>query len=148
MARRIIPDVVKGQKLLELAPTVTVRDAARQMADRRVGAALVVDGDQLVGIFTERDMMVRIVARGRDPDRTAVGEVMTSDPRTITPESSAVDALRLMHENGYRHLPVADLEGGIVGIVSIRDFAGAEFGQIEAEERYKESLMESLSRGR
>ncbi len=147
MARKIIPDVVQGQKLLELAPTTTVRDAARQMAERRVGAALVVERGGLVGIFTERDMMVRIVARGRDPDRTAVGEVMTRDPRTITPDSAAVDALRLMHENGYRHLPVADPGGVIVGIVSIRDFAGAEFGQIEAEEQFKESFIESLGRG-
>ncbi|HSE79124.1 MAG TPA: CBS domain-containing protein, partial [Alphaproteobacteria bacterium] len=106
MVRRLIPDVVQNQDLLKLPGSATVREAARRMKSRRVGAVLVIDADdRLAGIFTERDMVNRVVAEGRDPDATALTEVMTPRPSTIGPDASAIEALRMMNDGGFRHLP-------------------------------------------
>lgn len=130
--RKIIPDVIGKQQLLELPETASVRDAAVRMRDRQVGAVLITRGSNLDGIFTERDVLNRVVAVGRDPDRTPLSEVMTRDPQTIGPDELAVDALRYMCEGGYRHLPVVE-NGQLVGIVSRRDFLGEEMAAVEDE---------------
>ena len=130
--RKIIPDVIGKQQLLELPETASVRDAAVRMRDRQVGAVLITRGSNLDGIFTERDVLNRVVAAGRDPDCTALSEVMTRDPQTIGPDELAVDALRYMCEGGYRHLPVVE-NGQLVGIVSRRDFLGEEMAAVEDE---------------
>lgn len=130
--RKIIPDVIGKQQLLELPETASVRDAAVRMRDRQVGAVLITRGSSLDGIFTERDVLNRVVAVGRDPDRTPLSEVMTRDPQTIGPDELAVDALRYMCEGGYRHLPVVE-NGQLVGIVSRRDFLGEEMAAVEDE---------------
>lgn len=133
MLRRLIPDVVRDQVLLTLPPTATVREAARQMAARHVGAVLVSDaGSRLIGIFTERDVVTRVVAPGRDPDVTPLAEVMTRDPDTIAPEATAIEALRRMHDGRYRHLPIVK-NGVVVGIVSRRDFLGIEKARLDDE---------------
>ena len=139
MARRLIPDVVHGQDVLALSPETSVREAARRMADRRIGAVLVNDGNRLVGIFTERDVMTRVVAAGLDPDRTEIRQVMTPDPATAAPEQRALDALKLMHEGGFRHLPVVE-DGRAIGIVSLRDFLAGEFAEMRAELATEEAL--------
>lgn len=131
MARRIIPDVVRNQRLVALAPSNHVREAARFMQHRNVGAVLVMEGDKLVGIFTERDMVGRVVADGLDPDITPLSQVMTANPVTVAPNELAPVALRLMDDKGFRHLPVVD-NGHVVGIVSRRDFSGIEKAQEEA----------------
>jgi len=134
MARRIIPDVVRNQRLVSLAPSNNVREAARFMQHRNVGAVLVMEGDRLVGIFTERDMVGRVVADGLDPDITPLSQVMTANPVTVPPGELAPNALRMMDERGFRHLPVVD-QGRVVGIVSRRDFNGMEKAQDEAAQR-------------
>lgn len=139
MARRLIPDVVHDQDVLTLPPETSVREAARRMADRRIGAVLVDDGARLVGIFTERDMITRVVAAGLDPDRTQIRLVMTPDPAMAAPEQRAPDALKLMHEGGFRHLPVAE-DGRAIGIVSLRDFLSGEFAEMRAELATEEAL--------
>lgn len=139
MARQLIPDVVHGQDLLTLAPDASVREAARSMTDRRIGAALVIEHGHLVGIITERDVMARVVAEGRDPDRTTVREAMTAAPTTAVPDQRSIDALKLMHEGGFRHLPI--VEGGRpVGIVSLRDFLSTEFSTMQEELEEEETL--------
>jgi CBS domain-containing protein len=130
--RRIVPDVVSNQQLLQLPPTATVRGAARAMCDRHVGAVLVTMDGQLEGIFTERDMVNRVVAEGRDPDHTTLAEVMTAAPDTIAPGATAIEALRRMDDGGYRHLPIVD-RGRLVGIVSRRDFHGEEKARLDQE---------------
>lgn len=130
--RRIVPDIIGTQDPLIMPPTATVRAAALAMRRRHVGAVLVGEGQTLAGIFTERDMVDRVVAEGRDPERTALAEVMTADPDTIAPEASAMDALRRMEDGGYRHLPVVE-RGRLIGIVSRRDFFGAEMARLEDE---------------
>jgi CBS domain-containing protein len=139
--RKIMPDVVNNQDLLQVAPTVAVREAATRMARRNFGAALVVENGGLVGIFTERDVMTRVVAAGLDPDRTTVREVMTADPRTVTPDRRALDALKAMHDGGFRHMPVVE-HGRPVGIVSLRDFLSGEFDEMRRELDEERALLE------
>ncbi|MGH6927776.1 MAG: CBS domain-containing protein [Dongiaceae bacterium] len=133
MERRIVPDVIgQRQQLLEMPASATVRDAVRRMCERKVGAVLVTSDGALQGIFTERDLMHRVVASGRDPDATRLGEVMTADPDTVEADEHAVDALALMSGRGYRHLPVLE-KGRLIGIVSRRDFLGEEIAIVEEE---------------
>jgi CBS domain-containing protein len=129
-ARRIVPDVIGDQPLVALTATDHVRDAARLMKNRHVGSVLVMNGDVLEGIFTERDMVYRVVADGLDPDLTPLSKVMTPDPDTIDAGATALEALRTMNARGYRHLPVMK-NGRVVGIVSSRDFYGEEKAEEE-----------------
>jgi CBS domain-containing protein len=97
------------------------------MAERRVGSALVMEGDSLVGIFTERDI-VRALSQDFDAPGHPIAHWMTADPMTTSPDASAEDALDTMLSRGFRHLPV--LEGGkVLGVVSIRDLSAARSGQ-------------------
>jgi CBS domain-containing protein len=108
---------VMSARLLTTGPTDTLADAARRMADRRVGAILVVEGDRLAGILTERDVL-RAAGRGTVEGR--VDEWMTADPDTVPPDATIGMAAAMMVHGGYRHVPVVE-GGALVGIVSIRD---------------------------
>ena len=90
------------------------------MAGAKSGSVLVVDGNRLVGIFSERDVMFRVVLEGRHPDYTTVEEVMTSSVLTIPPETTSDDVLRIMHQSHIRHLPVVDNRGHVLAVVSMR----------------------------
>ena len=125
MSNRNIGDLVKGQELLTAPASTPVSEAARWMQGRRVGAILVVDGDRLVGIFTERDALFRVVAEKRDPATTLLSDVMTANPTTISPRDSFPTALQIMHAGRFRHVPVVE-DGKPVGIVSSRDAMGSE----------------------
>lgn len=130
---RHLSEIVKNQKPLMLRPSATVRHAGECMRDRRVGAVLVTDGaHHLVGIFTGRDAVARVLAEGRDPNATTLAEVMTENPATIPPGKTAIEALRLMQDGGYRHLPVLE-DGKIVGILSKGDFRGNEQDRLDEE---------------
>ena len=111
--------IMQRRKLLKAAPDTDVARATQLMARRNVGALLVMDGEHLVGIFTERDVVFRVVAKGLDPSRTRIGDVMTTQVKTITPEKPLGFALMLMHDNGFRHLPVLQ-HGQPVGMISAR----------------------------
>jgi CBS domain-containing protein len=104
-----------------VAPSATVLEAVEIMAEHSVGAVAVVDNDQLLGIFTERDLMFRVVLRHRHPKDTRVGEVMTTPAETITDESREEDALVHMVERHVRHLPIVDAKGKLTGMLSIRN---------------------------
>ena len=125
MSNRNIGDLVKGQELLTAPAATPVSEAARWMQGRRVGAILVVDGDRLVGIFTERDALFRVVAEKRDPATTLLSDVMTANPTTISPRDSFPTALQIMHAGRFRHVPVVE-DGKPVGILSSRDAMGSE----------------------
>jgi len=130
---RTMSDLVRDQDALALPTSTTVMEAATHMRDRRVGAVLVTDaGRGLVGIFTGRDAVCRVVAEGKDASATTLGEIMTSDPLTITPRHTAIEALRLMQDARCRHLPVVH-EGKPVGIVSRGDFQGMELDRLDEE---------------
>jgi len=130
---RRMSDIVRNQKPLILAPTATVKHACQCMRERRVGAVLVANDDgRLLGIFTGRDAVCRALAEGRNPDVTTLEAVMTHKPDTMPPGKTAIEALRLMQDGGYRHLPVID-NGKIVGIVSKGDFRGEEQDRLDEE---------------
>ena len=140
MQRRIVPDIIENQELFTLSPSDSVRDAVRVMAERKIGAVLIKRDDQLAGIFTERDVLTRIVDAGLDANATKLAEVMTVDPDTLAPSDRAVDALMKMSSRGYRHLPVVD-EGQLVGTVSIRDIFGAVQKELESDLAQRDQLI-------
>ncbi len=130
---RTMSDLVRNQDPLMLSPAATVQEAARRMRQRNVGAVLVAEGDaQLVGIFTGRDAVARVVAEGKDPALTTLGDVMTHNPETMTLSHNAIEALRLMQDARCRHLPIVH-RGRVVGIVSRGDFRGIEKDRLDAE---------------
>lgn len=128
----IVPDVIREQRLVALSPRDTARTAVELMARRRIGAVPVVDKGRLVGIFTERDVVLRIVAAGRNADKTMLAKVMTPEPRTLAPDDTVRDALELMRDGHFRHLPVVD-RGRLIGIVSIRDLYQCVVDQMGAD---------------
>ncbi|MFC4350529.1 cyclic nucleotide-binding/CBS domain-containing protein [Fodinicurvata halophila] len=140
MQRRVVPDIVSSQKLTTFSPDTTVRDAVALMNERSIGAILVMNDDQLAGIFTERDLLRRVVAASRDPDTTRLDEVMTTDPDTLTPKATAMEALLLMRSRGYRHLPVLENDK-LIGIVSIRDLFAAVQEELEQDVRQRDALL-------
>ena len=130
---RNMADLVRNQNPLVLPPGASVMEAARRMRDRQVGAVLVAEHDEgLVGIFTGRDAVGRVLAEGRDPRSTTLAEVMTPGPDTMTPRHTAIEALRLMQDARCRHLPIVE-RGRIVGIVSRGDFRGLEQDRLDEE---------------
>ena len=106
---------------LTIDPRATVRDVCQTLKAGGVGALAVVDRGKLVGIISERDVVVRVVALGRDPERTLVSEVMTFPVRTVTEDESSNEARQLMHEGRFRHLPLLDRDGRLIGMLSVRD---------------------------
>jgi len=118
--------------LCTASPDQTVRDAARLMTEREIGAILIVEDGSLVGIFTERDLLRRVVARNRSLDKTRLEEVMTRDPIMATPDEERENAIRKMQQVGCRHLPVVVGET-VVDVVSIRDLLFHEMAEREAE---------------
>ncbi len=141
MALRLIGDVIRGQVPLTCGPETSVREAARLMAERKVGAILVVIDGKLAGIFTERDALVRVLAAGRDPGATRLDQVMTSILSTISPDRTVLHALHEMHENGFRHVPVLE-NGAAVGMVSIRDALGDELVAFEHDLQVRQAISE------
>jgi CBS domain-containing protein len=137
---RELSRIVRRQQPVTLPVTATVRAAAEAMRDRRVGSVLVTGADgRLAGIFTGRDAVTRLLAEGRDPAATQLAAVMTPDPATLAPESKTIDALRLMAEGGFRHVPVVR-DGRPVGIVSRSHFHGEDIDRLEYEQELWEHL--------
>jgi CBS domain-containing protein len=124
--------VMRKRKLLTGKPETLVARAAQRMATRDVGAMLVVDGDRLLGIVTERDIVFRVVARGLDPLATRISEVMTPEPVTIEPDRPFGYALVVMHREGFRHLPVVE-DGKAIGIVSARSALDPDLEEFASE---------------
>ncbi len=130
--RRFCPDLVSAR------PDETVRAAAARMAENRCGSILVMEDERMLGIFTERDLLVRVVAKGQDPARTKLHEVMTADPETIDAEEPLTTAIRRMDEGAFRHLPVVEGER-VLGVISTRDIPVLELGHMaqELDERHR-----------
>ncbi|GAB6054399.1 CBS domain-containing protein [Magnetospira thiophila] len=122
-----IADVIKGHELVQVDGHATVREAGRAMNDKNVGAVVVVEEGKLLGIFTERDALRIFVATRRNADMTEVRDVMTRDPKCVTPETLTSEALHIMDAGGYRHLPVMDGDK-LVGVVSRRALANSADG--------------------
>jgi CBS domain-containing protein len=119
--------------VLTTEPTATVFECIDRMVDRDVGSIVVMDGEAIAGIFTERDYMRNIALKGRSSKETEVQTVMTTDVATVAPDEPLADCLRLMTELRCRHLPVTDEEGELVGLVSIGDGVKRVVKTAEAE---------------
>jgi CBS domain-containing protein len=116
----VLAGKARGSATLSVAPDVTVAAAAELLIRNKVGSVLVLDQGRLVGIFTERDVLRRVVGERRDPASTRVSEVMTRDLVVMRPSSSVVDAMRVISEKRIRHIPVVE-GGAVVGVVSQGD---------------------------
>ena len=133
MTMRQMSEIVRDQKPVTMSPNTRVIEACRKMRDRRVGAVLVTGRNrELVGIFTGRDAVCTMLAEGKDAHKTTLSEVMTREPQTMPPTNSAIDALRLMHDGGFRHVPVV-ADNKVVGVVSHGDFRGLERARLDEE---------------
>ena len=129
----------KDSEVITICRDNSVFDAIKLMADRAVGSLLVMDGDDLVGILTERDYARKVILRGRSSESTAVGEIMTSEVITAEAGQGVDDCMGLMAEHRIRHLPVVN-DGKVIGIISIGDLVNAiisdQQDEIEQLENY------------
>ena len=121
----------KGNQIFGISPDATVFNAIAIMAEKEIGALLVMEGDELVGIFSERDALKRVLANGLDPASTPVSEVCTPDPVTVRLDSPIKECVQKAKERRIRHLPVVDVGGMAVGIVSVRDFLRVLVNELE-----------------
>ncbi|MBI4465933.1 MAG: CBS domain-containing protein [Acidobacteria bacterium] len=121
-------DLFKDRELYHVTPSLAVADAARYMSERNVGAVCVLEQNRLVGIFSERDMMKRVIAVHRDPGSTRVAEVMTAKPVVVSIQESCETCLKVMKQAGIRHLPVVDGDK-LVGLVSLRDLLQVDLSE-------------------
>ena len=132
MPIRSLRTILAGQTPITATKTATVVEAARLMKQHVIGALLVVDHSRLIGIFTERDALFRVLAAGLDPESTSLADVMTADPQTIHPDEPFLRALRIMYQGGFRHLPVVE-DGRPFGMVSVRDALDDDFYELRAD---------------
>jgi CBS domain-containing protein len=130
--------------LVSVGPGETACDGARRMAEARCGSVLVMDDGRMLGIFTERDLLVRVVAEGRDAARTPLAEVMTAGPETIGADEPVGEAVRRMDEGGLRHLTVVEGDGRVLGVLSTRDIPALALGRMAGELHERHRLAERV----
>ena len=131
----------KGRHLITIAPQATVYLAAVLMNERKIGSVMVMEDGQLVGILTERDILVRVVADQRDANATQVGEVMTTDVVCCRPHTPVEESKSVMKHRRIRHLPVLGLDDELVGLISIGDLNAY---QVDYQERTIYQLQEYI----
>lgn len=140
MKDRPLIEVAPHRETVCLPPTLTVREACGRMRAAGASAVVVTDPEgHLLGIFTGRDAICRMLAEGREAGATTLAEVMTARVEALGPRDRAIDALHLMHDGGFRHVPVVD-RGRVLALVLRSDFRALERAQIEAEEEIFQSL--------
>ena len=143
MPERSIREVIAQRKPITATEKTTVAAAAKLMKKHHVGAVMVVEDAHLVGIFTERDAVFRVLAEGRNPATTLVCAVMTAKPRTVDADKAVGHALMMMYDGGFRHVPVVD-DGKPVGMISARDALGPELRRFESDLLQREHIGEVL----
>jgi CBS domain-containing protein len=141
MFDKSVRNVMQRRKVLKALPGTFVSKAAKLMAAKNVGAIMVIEDDRLVGIFTERDVVFRVVARGLDAQATRLADVMTRAPHTVDPDKPFGYALLVMQENGFRHLPVIK-DGKPIGIVSARSAMDPDMEDFVSEARRRKHFGE------
>ena len=143
MPERPVREIIKDQHPVVANAEITVSAAAQLMQQHHIGAILITEGDRLAGIFTERDALFRVIAAGRDPSATRVADVMTRNPRTISPDRPFGHALQLMYEGEFRHVPVVE-NGRPLGMVSARDALGPDLKQFIDDLETRDHIGEIL----
>jgi len=137
-----IRHLLKDRETYTVDSQQTVFDVARFMVDRNIGAVPVLDHGKLVGIFSERDIMKRVLVEGKDPKRAKVSDVMTPDPLVVTADESFENCMLLMKQHGFRHLPIVD-EHKLLGLVSLRDLLLHEVSEKDGEVQMMRAYMHS-----
>ena len=135
----------KGGQVYNVEQDATVFEAAKLLSEKRVGAVVVTSGPRVIGIFTERDLVNRVVAAGLDPSQTPVGEVMTSPVVCCQPQTTKAECVKVMTERRIRHLPIADHEE-LVGMISIGDILAQEVADQQSTIQYLHEYMFSQPR--
>jgi len=138
-----ICDLIKNQETFQADLSHTVLETVRTMVTHNIGAVPVLHNGKLVGIFTERDLMSRVVAEGRDPSNTCLAEVMTDDPLTISMQEELDSCMALIRRHNFRHLPVCH-EGQLIGIVSLRDILLHDLNEKDDEVRMMRAYIHSV----
>ena len=145
MPERTIFQAMSHRHVISLGPEATVHEAACVMTAANCGSVLVIDGSQqLLGILTERDLMTRVMARALDPRSTTIQKVMTPHPRCVPPELRVADAVLIMIERGFRHLPVVTDSGKILGVFSVRDALPREVNTAADMAEFHERVNDAL----
>lgn len=137
-----IYDLINEQEIFQAETGQMVLDVAQAMVERNIGAVPVLRDGLLVGIFSERDLMKRVVAEGRDPRTTRIEQVMTEDPLTVAPDESVETCMLLMRRNGFRHLPIC-VGKQLRGIVSLRDILLHDLNEKDHEVRMMRAYIHS-----
>jgi CBS domain-containing protein len=135
-------DLINTQDTYRADADQTVFDVAQAMVDRNIGAVPVLSDGLLVGIFSERDLMKRVVVEGRDSRTTRVDEVMTEDPLTVRPDESLENCMLLMRRHGFRHLPVCEGKQ-LRGIISLRDILLHDLNEKDHEVRMMRAYIQA-----
>ena len=143
MPQRPVSSVIAKRNIVTAPGDTSVRDAAKQMKQRKVGSLMVVEDGKLIGIFTERDALFRVLAEGRDPKMVKLTEVMTAHPQTVDADKPVGYALLMMYEGGFRHVPVVR-DGKPIGMISARDALGPELQEFESEIERRKRIGEIL----
>ena len=138
--RKIIPDIVQRSAIATVRAETSVLEVAKIMEKKNIAAMIIIDDSGISGIVTERDMTQRVLAQKIDPVTNCIGDVMTNNPDTLSPDDSAADALELMQSRNYRHLPVEE-NGKCVAVVSIRDLYAAAKQALEENVRETEAFV-------
>ncbi|MGE4241894.1 CBS domain-containing protein [Ramlibacter sp.] len=145
MAERTVFQSITKKSALSIPPQASVVEAAQAMTRANCGSVLVMaPPDKLLGILTERDLMTRVLAKSVDPEKTAVRDVMTPSPLCVPPETPVSDAVVIMLEKGFRHLPLVDKTGRILGVFSIRDAMPRELSAAISQAEFHEQVNDAL----
>ena len=138
----LISDLVRNQVMVSAEVHQTVLEIASLMVQHNIGAVPVLKDGELVGIFSERDLMSRVVVAGKDPARTSVSQVMTEDPLTVAPNDSLETCMTLMKRHGFRHLPVC-VGRELKGVISLRDILLHNLDEKDDEVRMMRAYLHS-----
>ncbi|MGA2549184.1 MAG: CBS domain-containing protein [Burkholderiaceae bacterium] len=146
MADRTVFQSVAQRHVLSLGPTATVHEAACVMTRANRGSVLIIDGSgKLLGILTERDLMTRVLAKALEPARTTVSEVMTRNPQCVPADMKVPDAVLIMIERGFRHLPIIAPGGKILGVFSARDALPREVNTASSLADFHDQVNDALA---
>lgn len=144
MPNKALKNVISNRKLITAGPHTPVSELAKTMSEGHVGAIVILDEDYLVGIVTERDLVARILAAGKNPKTTTAKDVMTYSPMTADCEKPFRYALHVMDDGNFRHLPVTQ-NGRVIGVVSARDALSMDLKEFESDNVQKEHLYQILA---
>lgn len=145
MNERTVFQSLTQRHVVSVAPSATVYTAACLMTTEKCGSVLVIDqSNNLLGIVTERDFMTRLLAKALDPSKTTVADIMTRNPKCVPPETKVADAVLMMIEQGYRHLPIVSQDNKILGVFSARNAMPQEIQAAQSLAEFNEQINDAL----